>query len=266
MIPIIILAVVGAVVVAAISPKFRQMVRILFNGNVDKATTAIQKEEDEYEQLLAQGKKQREAVATVMARAQVASHELTDLAKAADDLKNKYKLAKTAPAGKISDETLNAVAEQWKTANDAVEAKRAMVTELEGMATEAQKTLETTQKAMVSFREKIKSDKSKAELTKALNVNADALQTSKDVLSRVANSTAGKASEEVDLALEQARAKTKLGQGSKADIEMAQLDQDSKASAGRNELDAMLGLDTKPAPAVSELDAMVSGKPDEAKA
>jgi hypothetical protein len=240
-------AIIGALVIggAIFSPKFKQMLYILVGVQVDKATTAIQKEEYEYDQLIAQGKKQREAVATVMARAQVASHDLTDLAKVADDLKNKYKLAKTAPAGKISDETLNAVAEQWKTANEAVEAKRAMVTELEGMATEAQKTLETTQKAMVAFREKIKSDKSKAELTKALDVNADALQTSKDVLARVANSTAGKASEEVDLALEKARAKTKLGQGSKADIEMAELDQATKASAGRSELDAMLGLDVK---------------------
>ena len=236
-------------------PKFRQLVRIRSNDAVDGMSTAIEKEKDEYKQLVAKLPKQREAVSSVMARSTQADKALADAEARVTELQGKYVTAKNANA---PDTVLDKYATEWEESKADVDAKRAIAEELNSAEEEAISALEETTEALKKFADKIERDEGKAELTKALDVAAEAREQAATMKSSI--SRAGEASRAIDHELEKARSRNELSKGSRADREVAEFEKQQAKKSAREALDALTGGGSAPAaPASTTEDAASDG-------
>jgi hypothetical protein len=220
----------------AMSPDLQRSLGLHTEDTADAATSAIEKQENEYNVLFKMLPGQRASVAKLMVAATSAAKELAKRQSRMLEIARNYQRAKNMQ--NIKPETLDAYGEQFEDAKQAISLQQAILTEAQSMATQAQLALDQTDKALRKFKDKISNDKALKELAEALNTNASALQQAKDLQSQA--SAAGKASAEVNQALEVARARTELAKGTRVERELADLDQENKATKGRAELDAML--------------------------
>jgi len=238
MISTVILVVVGLFALAMIvSSDFRGKVlttlRIRSNAALDKATTSVEREKDQFQQLLKKARDQQAKVANVMALSNSAQKDLKAKQDAVDSAKRDYKMAVDM---KASEETVNNCAAKHAAAKTAVTAQEQVCTELAHAADEARKALETTRENLKKIEADISSDEAKAELTSALKTTGDTLQAAKDMNSNF--SAIGEERKKIDQDLERARAGVDLARGSKADQEMDDIRKKAAAAAARAELDA----------------------------
>ncbi len=212
---------------------FKQLVRIWFNQTVKAGSTAVQREEDEYNRLIALLPVQEEAVTSVMADARTASKDLKTAQDAANEAEKNYNDAEDL---KATEGTLDSLATSWEEAKKQVADMAAIATEAKKAADEARDALDETAKALKKFEQQLVRDKAKEKLTKALNITADARKQTKDMQAQIG--AAAQASREVDHDLEQARARNELSQGTEAERELKELKAKSGAKSAREELKA----------------------------
>jgi hypothetical protein len=235
------LVVLGLIAAGMIfSPTFRDKVlvtlRIRANSALDKATTPLEREKDEYNQLMAKLPAQRKAVQSVMATSAVAKKDLDAAVAAVAQAEKDYKDAKGLGA---SEAALNELAGKYDAAEQSVEAQKKIVEEAAAAATEARGALEATTKALGKFASRIEQDERKTELAAALRVSADARQAANEINSSL--SKAGEASRQIDKDLEEARAANDLSKGSQTEQELAALREQAAAKAARERLEGKLG-------------------------
>jgi hypothetical protein len=231
---IIILVVVAVLAALKFSPGFRQALRIKWGKQVSASTTAVDKLQDSYKQLVAKLPAERLSVQTVMATSTLADKDLATKQSAVEDLKAEYKQAKGLNA---SEGALNELSTRYEAAKQAVVEQAAISKEAHDAATEARATLDQTIAKIRQFGQSVETAEGKAELAKALRTNAEASQLAKDINDRL--SQAGQASREVDKDLEEARAANTLSKGSEVDQELANLKGAAAAKSGRAELDEL---------------------------
>ena len=233
---IIILAVVGVGAGLVFSPKFRQLLRIQSGKAIDGASTALEKEKDEYNQLMAKLPTQRSAVQRVMGNASLAKKDLA--AKEADVTRTKQEFSEAKGLG-ASEAALDELATKFAAAEAAVEEQKKIVADATQAADEARNALDATTKALAKFAARIEADGRKAELTQALNISAQARQEAKDIASSL--SRAGEASRKIDSDLEAARAANELAKGTQTEQEIEQLREKAAAKAARAKLEGNTG-------------------------
>ncbi len=212
---------------------FQQLVRIWFNQTVKAGSTAVQREEDEYNRLSALLPVQEEAVTSVMADARVAAKDLKAAQDAVETAERDYNHADDL---KATEGTLDSLATAWEDAKKHVVDMAAVATEAKKAADEAREALDETAKALKKFEQQLVRDKAKEKLTKALNITADARKQTKDMQAQIG--AAAQASREVDHDLEQARARNELSQGTAAERELKELKASSGAKSAREQLKA----------------------------
>jgi len=236
-ITLIILLAVGAFVAALIfSPKFRQFLRIRVGGAVDKGTTPLEKEKDEYNALMAKLAAQRTAVAKVMANASLAKKELDQEIAAVEAVEKEYKEAKALGA---SEAALNELASKYSAAELAVTEQKQIVVDANAAAAEARNALDTTIKAVQKFATRIESDERKTERAAALRTAGEASQAAKDIDSSL--SKAGQHHRDVEKELEEARAAAELSKGTATEQELEALREKAAQKAAREKLEGKLG-------------------------
>jgi hypothetical protein len=233
------LIIAAAIAAGAIfSPKFRQMLRIRGGKAVDASTTALEKQQDSYDQLVARLPKNRAAVAQTKANAVIQQRKLTDLQTKLDGLKKEYKLANDQQANAT---TTTAIETDFAETKAAIEAQTAVATEAGNIANEALNALEQTTKALGKFKDQIERDGNKVQLKEALELTAATRNELNDIKTQI--SGAGQASATIDKELETARAANDMSKGSAVDQDRAALQEKAAASSARDELRASLGLD-----------------------
>ena len=235
---LIILAVIGVGAAVAFIPSVRQLFRIRGGKIVDAGTTALEKEEDSYKQLVARLPKNRDAVARTKANAVIQERKLTDLQTKLEGLKKEYKLANDQNAPEA---TKTAIETDFANTKAAIENQATVAAEAKKVATEALTALEQTTKALAKFKDQIEADGNKVQLKEALELTAATRNELNDIKTQI--SGAGQASATIDRELETARAKNDMSKGSAVDQDRAALQEKAAASAARDELRASLGLD-----------------------
>ena len=159
-ITLIIVAVLGVLAAGMVfSSTFRNKVlttlRIRSNAVLDKATTAIEREKDEYNKLMGKLPGQRAAVTKVMGAAAVAKKDLDTAVKNVATSENEYKEAKGLGA---SEAALNELANKFSAAEQAVEDQKKIVAESNSAADEARNALDATTKALAKFASRVEGD------------------------------------------------------------------------------------------------------------
>jgi hypothetical protein len=237
--PITLIIVIAVLAIGAglvFSPKFRQLFRIKSNQAIDGATTALEKEKDEYNELMKKLPGQRAAVQRVMGNASMAKKDLDAKVAAVTSAEQAYKDAKGLGA---SEAALNELATKFGEAEAAVEEQKKIVTESNSAADEARNALDVTTKALSKFATRIEGDERKTELAAALRVSGEARQQAKDIASSL--SKAGEASRQIDKDLEEARAANELAKGTQTEQELEALREKAAAKAAREKLEGKLG-------------------------
>ncbi len=222
---------------AIFSPKFRQLLRIRGGKAVDAGTTALEKQQDQYQVLVAKIPAQRTSVATTKAGAVIGKNKLNALNTKLGDIETEFKQAdaQKAPANVVA-----AIEADYAATEQAIEAQKVIATEAAQIADEALQALEATTKALSKFKDRIEQDANKVELKKSLEMAANARQELKDIQTEI--SGAGQASAEIDKELEIARAKNDMSKGSSTDQAREQLAEQAAASAAGARLRAKLGM------------------------
>jgi len=233
---IIVLAVVAVGAGLVFSPKFRQLLRIKSGKAIDGATTALDKEKDEYNELMKKLPVQRAAVQKVMGNASLAKKDLEAKVAAVAAAESEYKDAKGMSA---SEAALDELATKFSAAEAAVEDQKKIVAESNSAADEARNALDATTKALSKFATRIEGDERKTELAAALRVSGEARQQAKDIQSSL--SAAGAASRQIDKDLEEARAANELAKGTQTEQELERLREQSAAKSARAKLEGRLG-------------------------
>ena len=233
---IIVLVVIAVGAGLVFSPKFRQLFRIKSNQAIDGATTALEKEKDEYNELMKKLPGQRAAVQKVMGNASLAKKDLDAKVTAVATAEREYKDAKGLGA---SEAALDELANKFAAAEAAVEEQKKIVTESNSAADEARNALDATTKALSKFAARIEGDERKTELAAALRVSGEARQQAKDIQSSL--SAAGAASRQIDKELEEARAGNELAKGTQTEQELDALREKAAAKAAREKLEGRLG-------------------------
>jgi chromosome segregation ATPase len=233
---LIILAVAAVAAGAIFSPKFRQLLRIRGGKAVDAGSTALEKEKDQYNQLVAKLPKQRDSVAKTKANATLAQKRLNELETKLGEIEGEFKLAESQ---KAADDVTNAIADDYAATEAAIATQKAVATEAASIADEALKALEETTKALAKFKSRIEADGNKVELTQALETAATARQELADIKTQI--SGAGQASAEIDRALEEARAKNDMSKGSTTDQAREKLKEQAAAASAKDRLRAKIG-------------------------
>ena len=206
---LIILAVAAVAAGAIFSPKFRQLLRIRGGKAVDAGSTALEKEKDQYNQLVAKLPKQRDSVAKTKANATLAQKRLNELETKLGEIEGEFKLAESQ---KAADDVTNAIADDYAATEAAIATQKAVATEAASIADEALKALETA---------------------------ATARQELADIKTQI--SGAGQASAEIDRALEEARAKNDMSKGSTTDQAREKLKEQAAAASAKDRLRAKIG-------------------------
>jgi len=233
---LIIIAVLGIGAGLVFSPKFRQLLRIKSGKAIDSATTALDKEKDEYNELMKKLPGQRAAVQKVMGNASMAKKDLDRAKDAVTTTEREYKEAKGLGA---SEAALDELANKFAAAEAAAEDQKKIVAEAQSAEAEARSALDATTKALSKFAARIEGDERKTELAAALRVSGEARQQARDIQSSL--STAGAASRQIDKELEEARAGNELAKGTQTEQELDALREKAAAKAAREKLEGRLG-------------------------
>jgi hypothetical protein len=223
----IVLIIAAAIAAGAIfSPKFRQLLRIRGGKAIDAGTTALEKQQDQYQVLVAKIPAQRTSVATTKAGAVIAQKKLATLTGKLATLETEFK---AADAQKAPADVVAAIEAEYGETEQAIEAQKVIAAEAAQIADEALQALEATTKALSKFQSRIEQDANKVELKKSLEMAAAARQELKDIQTEI--SGAGQASAEIDKELEIARAKNDMSKGSSTDQARQELADKAAASA-----------------------------------
>lgn len=238
---LILLAVGGLAAAVIFIPSVRQLFRVRGGKVVDAGTTALEKEQDSYNQLVARLPKNRDAVARTKANAVIQQRKLADLQKQLDGLKADYKLAHDQNA---TEAAMSAIESNFASTKAQIETQTAVATEANSVANEALTALEQTTKALGKFKDQIEADGNKVQLKEALELTAATRNELNDIKTQI--SGAGQASATIDKELETARAKNDMSKGSAVDQELAAIHEKAASSSARDELRASLGISDKP--------------------
>ena len=234
----IVLIIAAAIAAGAIfSPKFRQLLRIRGGKAIDAGTTALEKQQDQYQVLVAKIPAQRTSVATTKAGAVIAQKKLATLTGKLATLETEFK---AADAQKAPADVVAAIEAEYGETEQAIEAQKVIAAEAAQIADEALQALEATTKALSKFQSRIEQDANKVELKKSLEMAAAARQELKDIQTEI--SGAGQASAEIDKELEIARAKNDMSKGSSTDQARQELADKAAASAAGARLRAKLNM------------------------
>lgn len=236
---IIEVAAVAGIAIAAgaiFSPKFRQMLRIRGGKAVDGATTALEKETDQYNQLVAKLPAQRTSVAKTKANATIQQKTLDGLNTKLASLESEFK---TADAAKAEASVVEAITSEYASVEAQIADQKKVVELAVSAANEAVKAYEQTARDLGKFKDRIAADGNKVDLADALKVAADARNEMRDMQSQI--SAAGSASAEIDKKLETARAELEMGNGSSTDQARARLQETAAANDAAARLRAKLG-------------------------
>ncbi|CAN5216535.1 hypothetical protein BH10CYA1_BH10CYA1_64970 [soil metagenome] len=230
----------GAVLIIGF-PKVRQALRIRVTGLLDNSTAPIEQLEDNYDQLIKQLPNQRRAVALTQASAKQTLQDLQAAKEKAAEIQERYQAALQMSASKDALETLeDQYADQQKT----IAELETFGAEASQLAAEALKAFNNTTANLQRFKSRIEAEGRKAELTEAHRTANQVAAELGEINSSL--SSAGKASRQIDLELEAARAEGKLGQGTTGEQELADLETKLRRDKARNTLRQKAGLSDQP--------------------
>jgi phage shock protein A len=234
------LFVIGALVYA-VSPSFRATVQVWFGKANANATTPLERQKNQYEQLVNAVNAQLSNVAGARAGAIQAEQDVTaaqaDLAK----LKGQYAQFKDSAKPETITELLNRIGK----AQDHLKTSQTMAENAHAAAEMANKALDTAREQLADAADTIQSNEQKAQVTAVLNSAAKVSEDLKGVTAKLGSFN--EANRQVDKDFLAAQERLKMGQGSTADQDLAALDKQSRADEVRKQLDAELAGGTPPA-------------------
>jgi phage shock protein A len=234
------LAVIGGIL-AAVSPKFRATVGILFGKANDKATTPVERQKFAYQHLVDAVNKQLTAVASVQATATQAEQDVTSAKADLDKLKGQYKTL----AARLSDDAKKDLVLKVTKAESRV-AQSITASEAAHKASEqAVSALNSAREQLADAADTVSSNEQKAEVAKVLNTAADVSQELSGINSKLSDFNKG--NREVDHELLTAQQRLENSQGSSTDQELAKAQKDADAEAAMKRLDAEIAATSAPA-------------------
>jgi len=235
-------AVVGGVV-AAVSPKFRTTIAILFGKANNAATTPLDRQKNTYDHLVAAVNKELGAVASVQATATQAEGDVTAAKADLDKLKGEYKTL----SGRISDDAKKALVLKITKAEAKVASSISASEAAHKAAEQALSALNDARQQLEDASATIESNEQKAEVAKVLNTAADVSTELSGINSKLGEFNKG--NREIDHDLLTAQQRLDNSKGSSTDQELAKAQRDADAEAAMKRLDAELA--GTPAPAAA---------------
>ena len=227
------LFVIGAIVYA-VSPKFRTTVQVWFGKANNSATTPLERQKNEYEHLVKAVESQIGNVASAKAGAVQAEQDVTAAQAEVAKLKKQYADFK----GKASEEAINGILTKLNRAQTALTTAQSTAEASHQAAELATKALDTAREQLQDAASTLQSNEQKAAVTAVLNSAAKVSEDLKGVTSRLGSFN--EANRQVDKEYLAAQERLKMGQGTSADQEIANLEKQSSIDATRAALDAEL--------------------------
>ena len=221
-------AVVGAV--AVFHKPTRDAISIWWNKLVKGSTTSLEKQKKQYADLVVLSKKQRDNVATSIAKSVTAKKQFDKLQADADKAKAS---ALDAVKMGMSEADQQSLAAQWKAAANKAEAYKKIVAEFNDSAEEARKSLATTAALLAQAADHITTNEGKVELTEALKIENKV----RDQLKEIQDGMGGfaDADKEIDEELEKERAKRDMDKDGAKD----RLEEERKKKEAQDALDEL---------------------------
>ena len=212
-----------------------QFLRIRSKGALNKGSTAVERNRDRLNQVVAKLPAQRALVASVMSAADAAKRNVdAKKAEAAAALK-RYQDAKGL---NTSAEALGQLSTNWKTANDAIAGLEQLWSDATATAAQAQEELDSMVDEIKAQEANLQSDQAKADLAAAKRETAGFRQQIADMKNGLGAMAADRAA--VQKELDDANNLDKLSQGSEIDRELARIDKAAKAKSAQEEIEAAL--------------------------
>ena len=219
-----------AVGVAIFHKPTRDAISIWYNKLINGATTPLEKQKKKYQELVALSKKQRDNVATSIAKSVVAKKHLDKLQSESDAAKQR---ALDAVRLNMSEADQQSLARDWKAAAAKVENYKKTVAEFNASADEARKALVATAQLLQQAADQIQTNEGKVELTAALKIENEV----RDQLKEIQDGMGGfaDADKQIDEELEKERAKRDMDKDSAKD----RLEEERKKKEGQDALDEL---------------------------
>jgi chromosome segregation ATPase len=234
-------AVIGGVV-AAVSPKFRTTIGVLFGKANDKATTPVERQKFAYQHLLDAVNKQLTAVASIQATATQAGQDVTTAKADLDTLKGQYKTL----SARLSDDAKKDLVLKITKAEAHVAASITASEAAHKASEQALAALNTAREQLADAADTVSSNEQKAEVAKVLNTAADVSQELAGINSQLGDFN--KNNREIDHELLTAQQRLDNTKGSTADQELAKAQKDADAEAAMKRLDAEIAGTAAPTP------------------
>ncbi len=219
-----------AVGVAVFHKPTRDAISIWWNKLVKGSTTPLEKQKQQYAQLVALSKKQRDSVASSIAKSVEAKKQLDKLQEASDAAKQR---ALDAVKMNMSEADQQSLARDWKAAAAKVENYKKTVAEFNASAEESRKALASTAELLSKAADQIQTNEGKVELTAALRIENEV----RDQLKEIQDGMGGfaDADKQIDEELEKERAKRDMDKDSAKD----RLEEEKKKKEGQDALDEL---------------------------
>lgn len=217
--------------------KAEQGARIKADEALKNMSTAIQREKDAVKQIAAKLPAQRERVANIQARVDSTQRELDTAVTERDGLKTKYESMK----GRVSEQALGKIAEDYSAAKKTVATLEATLVEAKNDANEAEETLNDFTAELERAEANITTDEARTELAALKRESAAFRNEVKGMKSSL--STIGESRKEIENELDVARRLDDLSKGTKEDREIAKAEKDLAAEQARKELEGDLAAD-----------------------
>ncbi len=219
-----------AVGVAVFHKPTRDAISIWWNKLVKGSTTPLEKQKQQYAQLVALSKKQRDSVASSIAKSVGAKKHLDKLQEESDAAKQR---ALDAVKMNMSEADQQSLARDWKAAAAKVENYKKTVAEFNASAEESRKALASTAELLSKAADQIQTNEGKVELTAALRIENEV----RDQLKEIQDGMGGfaDADKQIDEELEKERAKRDMDKDSAKD----RLEEEKKKKEGQDALDEL---------------------------
>jgi hypothetical protein len=217
---------------AAVSPKFRATVGILFGKANNAATTPLDRQKFQYQHLVDAVNKELGAVASIQATSKQAEQDVNDSKADLDKLKTEYKTiaSRISPEAKIG--LVNKV-----TAAEAKVARSITASEAAHKASDqALSALNDARQQLADASDTIQSNEQKAEVAKVLNTAADVSTQLSGINGALGDFNKG--NREIDHDLLTAQARLDNSKGSSTDQEIAKAQKAAAAEEAMKRLDA----------------------------
>ena len=223
-------AIVGAVGLFLFHKPTRDLVTIWYNKLINGGTTPLEKQKKRYADLVALSKKQRDNVATSIAKSVVAKKTFDKLVGDAEKAKQ---AALDAVKMNMSEADQQSLAKDWKAAAKKAENYKATLAEFNASAEEARKSLAETARLLAEAAEHIETNEGKVELTKALKIENEV----RDQLKEIQDGMGGfaDADKAIDEELEKERAKRDMDKDGAKD----RLEEERRKKEGQDALDEL---------------------------